>query len=122
MSAFTGPIDIFGEPGFHGTVTGVHGPGVSTPNAAAVSEAVVGLARLLHNPNGRMFMNGTQSVTTAAGFFSIVTGSPFGTTTSVDGASPIEHIVIAPVVTGRAIAVDHTSAVNPVTSRTWFWA
>lgn len=45
-----------GAPGAHGAaVTGMHGIGVSTPIAAAVTNATVGLARLVHMPNGMMF-------------------------------------------------------------------
>ncbi len=41
-----------GEPGAHGAAhAGMHGIGVSAPNAAAVAEATVGFARLLHIPN-----------------------------------------------------------------------
>lgn len=40
-----------GEPGAHGAAhAGIHGMGVSTPMAAAVALATVGLARLLHIP------------------------------------------------------------------------
>ena len=40
---------------------GIHGPGVRTPKAAAVSAAVDGFKRLLHRPNGMILANGTQS-------------------------------------------------------------
>jgi len=53
------PIMTVGDPGTHGaTVLGIQGIGVSTPSAAAVAEATVGLARDVHIPNGGMFANG----------------------------------------------------------------
>jgi hypothetical protein len=42
--------------------TGRHGPGVSTPNAAAVNAAVTGFAILIQTPNGIIFINGIQSI------------------------------------------------------------
>jgi hypothetical protein len=66
----TGPVRSITF-GFVGTQipagVGIHGPGVSTPNAAAVSAAVVGFKRLLQTPNGTIFKNGTQSVHVAIG-------------------------------------------------------
>ncbi len=47
--------------------TGMQGMGVSTPNAAAVAEATVGLARLLHVPKGGMLSIGAISVIAPAG-------------------------------------------------------
>ena len=53
-------ISTVGAPGTQGAgVFGMHGVGVSTPSAAAVAAAVVGLARLVHGPNGMMFIIGT---------------------------------------------------------------
>src|SRR6188472_2508182 len=96
-----GPASAVGAPGTHGpTVTGVHVPGVSTPRAAAVWAAVIGLARLVHRPNGRMLANGFMSRMFAAGWFS--TSMRFsGVTISVLGAKPKLHIVPAPLTTGR---------------------
>src|SRR4051794_4381122 len=52
-----------GAPGTQGAgVFGMHGIGVSTPSAAAVAAATVGLARLWHAPNGLMFIIGTWSM------------------------------------------------------------
>src|SRR6187401_116677 len=46
------PHRTLGEPGAHGaTVAGMHGIGVSTPSAAAVAAATIGLASDVHNPN-----------------------------------------------------------------------
>ncbi len=103
LSAGNWPIFIVDDPGFHGVVTGMHGPGVSTPSAAAVSVAVAGFARLLQTPNGAMLAIGAKSITVAAGFFSIMTGCPLGMTVSVDGATPNGHTNIAPVTTGCAM-------------------
>jgi hypothetical protein len=61
-------MSTVGEPGTHGAgVLGIHGIGVRTPSAAAVAEATVGLAKLVHIPNGRMFTIGIWSVMLAAG-------------------------------------------------------
>jgi hypothetical protein len=47
------------EPGTHGAgVTGVHGIGVNTPNAAVVAAATAGLAGDLHIPKGNIFTKG----------------------------------------------------------------
>jgi len=49
-----------GEPGTQGAgVDGTQGMGVSTPNAAAVAAATVGLDGERHMPKGRMFIMGT---------------------------------------------------------------
>jgi hypothetical protein len=92
-------IMTVGEPGAHGAVvTGMHGMGVSTPMAAAVADATVGLAMDMHMPNGGMFTIGFMSMMLAAG------GPPHmvlfvGSTFSALGATPNVHIIIAPVVT-----------------------
>jgi hypothetical protein len=53
------PIFTIGEPGDQGAVvTGMQGMGVSTPDAADVADATVGLARLLHIPKGAIFTIG----------------------------------------------------------------
>ena len=68
VSAGKPAIMVFAAPGVHGDdVIGVHGPGVSTPSAAAVSPAVAGFAKLMHIPNGVMLRNGTKSMIVAAG-------------------------------------------------------
>ena len=62
------PILHVAEPGFQGeVVTGTQGIGVSTPNAAAVAEATVGLAIDVHIPKGGMFVVGMKSMMLAAG-------------------------------------------------------
>ncbi len=53
------PIITVGEPGAQGAVvTGIHGCGVSTPDAAAVAEATCGLDGVVHMPKGAMFIMG----------------------------------------------------------------
>ncbi len=51
--------------GFVGTQTpagtGIHGPGVRTPHASAVSVAVIGFNKLLQTPNGVILTKGMQS-------------------------------------------------------------
>ena len=68
VSAGLPPMRVCVAPFIHGaTVAGMHGMGVSTPSAAAVAAATVGLARLVHMPKGGMFAPGTMSVIAAAG-------------------------------------------------------
>ena len=98
------PIRTVGAPGVHGAgVTGMHGIGVSTPKAAEVAEATVGLARDVHMPNGRMLTIGMLSMMFAAG------GPPelvrlTGRTHNGVGAAPNGHIIKAPATTSCAIA------------------
>jgi hypothetical protein len=99
VSAGEPPICVRIAPGFHGPAeTGTHGIGVSTPSAADVAAATVGFARLVHIPNGGMFMNGTMSLMVAAGLPSMNTRL-IGTTFNVDGATPKLHVIIAVAVT-----------------------
>lgn len=59
VSAGIFPRIMEGEPGIQGVgVLGIQGIGVSTPMAAAVAAATVGLAGERHIPNGRMFTMG----------------------------------------------------------------
>jgi hypothetical protein len=91
---------VFGAPGVHGVdVAGTHGPGVSTPRAAAVSAAVAGLVSDVHRRNGAMFMIGMWSIVFAIGFFSNITRSRGGTI-SVLGIVPLVHCNAAPMTTG----------------------
>lgn len=83
----------------------MHGIGVSTPSAAAVAAATVGLAMLLHIPNGRMFTNGLLSIIFAIGRLLTIVRL-VGNTFSVAGAMPNEQCSIAPVHTaGQLMAV-----------------
>jgi hypothetical protein len=89
----------FGTPDIHGEgVTGMHGIGVSTPEAAAVADATAGFAMLLHIPNGMIFTIGMWSIIFAAGWFSVRTRF-VGSTTNVLGDRPNEHIIVAPLQT-----------------------
>src|SRR5438067_1161945 len=91
------PISTVGEPGTHGPVgTGTQGIGVSTPRAAAVAAATVGLASDWHIPNGGMFMIGAKSMMFAAGRLDVRVRLD-GSTTSVLGAMPNEHCIVAPM-------------------------
>ncbi|MEY2451826.1 MAG: hypothetical protein QOD92_1400 [Acidimicrobiaceae bacterium] len=99
VSAGMFPISVFTAPGFHGPAgTGTHGIGVSTPSAADVAAATVGFARLVHMPNGGMFIIGTMSLIVAAGLPSMSTRL-VGSTFNVDGATPKLHVNIAVAVT-----------------------
>jgi hypothetical protein len=90
------PSKTVGAPVTHGAgVTGMHGIGVNTPNAALVAAATVGLARLVHIPNGIMFTIGIWSIMLASGTLFVMTRF-CGSTTSELGASPNVHIIIAP--------------------------
>src|SRR5215472_17502116 len=58
-SAGMPPISTVGAPGSQGAgVAGTQGIGVSTPIAAAVAAATVGLAGLMHSPKGGMLASG----------------------------------------------------------------
>jgi hypothetical protein len=105
LSAGFPPIKTVGDGGTHGAVVaGMQGIGVSTPSAAAVAAMTIGLEGELHIPNGMMFIMGTLSMIVAANFPSNITGGPWGTTTSTEGATPKEHASWALMTTGRAIA------------------
>src|SRR5437870_3339719 len=95
-SAGIPPSVVCAAPGTHGEVTGTHGIGVSTPSAAAVALATVGLATLVHIPNGMMFTNGAQSMIVAAGRPSTITRG-VGVAVNVEGAMPKLHVMTAPV-------------------------
>jgi hypothetical protein len=82
-------------------VTGVHGIGVSTPRAAEVAAATVGLASELHIPKGRMFTNGLVSRMLATGRDEERTRLT-GRTFSTDGATPKLHLSMLPVTRGFA--------------------
>jgi hypothetical protein len=93
-----------GTPGSHGAVVaGTHGIGVKTPNAAAVAAATVGLAKLLHMPNGGMLTIGMWSMTLAACMPPAVTRLT-GSTCNDAGAAPKLHRSIAPLATCNAIS------------------
>src|SRR4051812_20824642 len=85
-----------GEPATHGAgVTGMHGMGVSTPMAAAVAAATIGLAGDWHIPNGMMLTIGMWSWMLAAGTLDVVCMLS-GNTTRLLGAMPMLHLSMAP--------------------------
>src|SRR3954452_10930016 len=97
-SAGLPPIMVVGALGVQvPAMSGTHGIGVSTPSAAAVAAATVGLATLEHIPSGGMVPSGAMSVMAAAGLPSTVTRLP-GRTWRVVGASPKDERSNAPVV------------------------
>lgn len=62
------PVKTVTEPGSQGVVVmGIQGIGVSTPNAAAVADATVGLANDVHMPKGNIFLKGIWSIIVATG-------------------------------------------------------
>lgn len=94
------PTITVGEPGAHGAVvTGIQGIGVSTPDAADVADATVGLARLVHIPKGAMFTIGALSIIVAANILFAFVSFPFGSTLRALGVTPNEHCIIAPITT-----------------------
>jgi hypothetical protein len=84
-----------GDPGTQGAaVTGMQGIGVSTPSAAAVAAATIGLAGELHIPKGIILTIGLLSIMLAIG---IVVSTRFaGKTINVPGAAPKLHCKAAP--------------------------
>ena len=90
-------------PGVHGAaVLGMHGIGVSTPSAAAVADATVGLEGDMHIPNVPMFIIGLESMMFAAGAPALTMF--VGRTVNVPGAAPNVQAIIAPVVTSCGMA------------------
>ena len=85
------PTEIWTEPGAQGAgVTGIHGRGVSTPNAAEVAAATVGFESEVHIPKGKMLTNALWSMMVAAGMPPIMLGLD-GRTINVPGAKPKVH-------------------------------
>jgi hypothetical protein len=96
-------ISTVGAPGTHGTVIiGTQGMGVSTPSAAAVAKATVGLVIEEHMPKGGMLTSDALSMMFAAGPPAAITRL-VGNTTSDDGAAPKLHCIVAPMHTCCAI-------------------
>lgn len=92
-------IMVVAAPGVHGAdVAGTHGIGVSTPSAAEVAAATVGLASDVHIPNGGMFTNGLESAMLAIGMYEPLTRFA-GANTSDAGAAPNEHCICEPMFT-----------------------
>src|SRR5262249_18934771 len=105
-------IKTVGAPGVQGAVVaGTQGMGVSTPSAAAVAAATVGLANDEHIPNGMMFTSGLLSMMFASG---VCVSTRFaGNTTSVLGAAPKLHCNVAPILTCIAMPFPYLPAVGP---------
>ena len=88
-----------GWPGIHGeTIAGVHGAGVGTPIAAAVSAMTNGLVGAVHMPNEGILVKGAKSMIFAFGLPLNKTVRD-GSTTSGQGTSPNEQANMAPAVT-----------------------
>jgi len=104
LSAGAPHSSTVGAPGIQGAgVAGMQGMGVNTPSAAAVAAATIGLAGLRHMPKGGMLTIGMWSRMFAATMLLVIT--VFGVGTSVLGATPCEHCIIAPMQTCIAIVV-----------------
>jgi hypothetical protein len=85
------PNITVGAPGTQGEiVTGMHGIGVGTPNAAAVAAATDGFAGDIHMPNGMMFTSGTWSMMFASGCSAVFTRL-MGSTVRLLGVIPMLH-------------------------------
>lgn len=66
------PISTVGLPTAQGAVVaGIQGIGVSTPSAAAVAAATMGLAMLEHMPKGMMLTKGALSMMVAGGMLDV---------------------------------------------------
>lgn len=86
-------------PGIQGATTlGIHGMGVSTPMAAEVAEATVGLDSELHMPNEGMLTMGLKSMMLAMGLLASMTRFS-GVTMSLQGVMPKLHWRVAVEVT-----------------------
>ena len=93
------PIVTVGAVGIQGaTVMGMQGMGVSTPSAAAVAAATMGLEGVMHTPNGMMLSIGTKSMMFAAGMLPAMVVL-MGRTVIGDGAAPNVHESNAPFTT-----------------------
>lgn len=115
LSAGTLAIMTVGEPGIHGAIViGMQGIGVSTPNAAVVAAATMGLAMDMHMTNGGMLAIGLWSMMVPAGGPpAIVVGACNALNTL--GATPNEHIIMVPVFAMGGMA--ETVALRQVESR-----
>ena len=85
-------------------MTGMQGMGVSTPIAATVAEATVGLAIDWHMPKGMIFTIGLLSIMLAMGLF-CTKGRIGSITMKDDGAIPKVHCSIAPAHTNCPISI-----------------
>lgn len=91
-------------PGAQGaTGTGIHGMGVSTPIAAVVADATIGLLSVVHIPKGMTLTIGAKSIIVAFGLFWII-GRIGLVTIRVEGIWPNVHFSTAPIHTYLAMA------------------
>ena len=81
----------------------MHGMGVSTPIAAAVAAATVGLDGLLHIPNGVILTIGIWSMMLASAWEDMTRAA--GSTLRTDGAAPKEQLIAAPPHTQNGMAL-----------------
>ena len=90
-------MNTVGFPVVHGAmITGMHGIGVKTPEAAVVAAATVGFEIEEHMPKGKILTIGTLSNILASALEFVIT--PFtGKTARLDGTAPKEHCICAPV-------------------------
>jgi len=103
------PMVTLALPGAHGAaVTGTHGMGVRTPNAAVVAAATVGFDGELHIPKGGMFTMGLLSMMFAAGTVAFTWFA--GSTMSDDGATPKLHCNTAPMTTWAPTMISSPAA------------
>jgi hypothetical protein len=107
LSAGILPIKTVGEPGAQGaTVFGIQGIGVNTPKAAAVAEATVGLAKLVHTPKVGILTIGLESMMVAAGGPPVIT-ILLGMILNGAGAAPKVHCIKAPAHTCTPIVTSY---------------
>jgi hypothetical protein len=99
LSAGRLSMSTVGQPGIHGIVTGTQGMGVSTPRAAVVAAATVGLDTELHMPKGGMLATGLESMIVAAMGPPAMHGGPPGMTIRAEGATPKVQVIMAPITT-----------------------
>ena len=94
------PALTFEDPGVHGAViTGMHGCGVRTPEAAEVAAATCGFDSEVHMPNGATFVMGMLSTIRASGLPPSWISGGAGTTDSVEGVTPNVQVIWAPLTT-----------------------
>jgi hypothetical protein len=95
-----------GDPGVHGRgITGMHGIGVNTPEAAIVAAITAGFEGEEHIPNGKMLTIGMKSIMFAAGM-KFTNTRLAGRTIRDDWATPNMHFIVAPMTTCFGIVKD----------------
>ncbi len=105
LSAGKLAIRTVGEPGAHGAaIAGIQGIGVSTPKAAAVADATVGLAMDVHIANGGIFAIGLLSIIVAVKKLDVMV-AVCEFTIRVPGAVPKVQAMLAVIATARAMLI-----------------